>query len=71
MKANMGAADRRVRLLFAVIVAALYFTGRIDGLVAVALGVPAVIFLVTSLIGTCPLYWPFGFSTRLGKTKTG
>jgi len=67
MKANMGALDRLVRLIFAVGVGYLYFKGHINGLTAITLGVLAVVFLVTSFIGTCPLYLPFGLSTRKGK----
>ncbi len=71
MKANMGAIDRIVRLIFAAAVAYFYFTGRIDGLTAIILGVIAVIFLLTSLVGTCPLYLPFGLSTRKAKKTEG
>ncbi|VAV90854.1 hypothetical protein MNBD_ALPHA05-882 [hydrothermal vent metagenome] len=67
MKANMGAIDRLVRFIFAAAVAYFYFTGRIDGLAASVLGVIAVIFLLTSLVGTCPLYLAFGFSSRKAK----
>ena len=67
MKANMGALDRLVRLIFAVGVGYLYFKGHINGLTATILGVLAVVFLVTSFIGTCPLYLPFGLSTRKAK----
>ena len=64
MTKNMGTLDRIVRVLLAIAVAALYLTGVISGLVAIILGVIAVIFLVTSLIGFCPIYAPFKLSTR-------
>ena len=67
MKQNMGTIDRIVRLIAVAIVAALYFTGQISGTVAIVLGVLAVIFLVTSLIGWCPLYVPLKLSTRKGE----
>lgn len=64
MKKNMGAVDRGLRAALAVLVAVLYFTGIINGTVAIVLGVLAVVFLLTSFVGTCPLYLPFGLSTR-------
>ena len=67
MKANMGTTDRTIRLIIAVIIAALYFGGQISGTVAIVLGIVAVAFLVTSLIGWCPVYLPFGISTRKQK----
>jgi hypothetical protein len=42
----------------------LYFTHRITGLLGIILAVFAVVFLATSLFGWCPLYMPFGISTR-------
>jgi len=67
MKANMGTTDRTIRLIIAVIIAALYFGGQISGTVAIVLVIVAVAFLVTSLIGWCPVYLPFGISTRKQK----
>lgn len=64
MKLNMGSADRAIRVIVAIAVAVLYFTGVISGTVAIVLGVLAVIFVLTSVVGTCPLYLPFGLSTR-------
>jgi len=66
MTKNMGTADRVVRTLIAVAIAVLYFTGKISGTVAILLGIVAVAFLVTSLVGWCPSYLPFGLSTRKG-----
>ncbi|GAB5408969.1 MAG: hypothetical protein BalsKO_13340 [Balneolaceae bacterium] len=63
MKKNMGTADRIIRLVIVIIIATLYFTGTISGTVAIVLGVLAVIFALTSLVSTCPLYMPFGLST--------
>jgi hypothetical protein len=64
MKKNMGSIDKTVRTIIAIIVAILYFTGVISGTTAIILGILAVVFLLTSLIGTCPLYLPIGLSTR-------
>lgn len=63
MKKNMGGADRIIRLIIAAIIAVLYFTGQISGTLAIILGIVAIAFLVTSLIGWCPLYVPFKIST--------
>ncbi|MBF8295993.1 MAG: hypothetical protein HW389_2538 [Bacteroidetes bacterium] len=64
MKQNMGSVDRIVRVVFAVLVAVLYFTDSISGTVAIILGLFAVIFLATSAMGFCPLYVPFKLSTK-------
>ncbi|MBN1474602.1 MAG: DUF2892 domain-containing protein [Syntrophaceae bacterium] len=63
MKKNMGTVDRVIRVLLAVVVLILYLTGNITGLAAAILGIIAVIFVVTSIIGFCPLYVPFKIST--------
>jgi hypothetical protein len=64
MTQNMGTVDRVVRFLLAVVVAVLYFTGTISGALAIILGVLAVVLLVTSILGFCPLYAPFHISTK-------
>ena len=63
MKKNMGMIDRIIRFALAAVVAVLYFTGQITGVAAIILGIIAVIFIITSAIGLCPLYVPFKFST--------
>jgi hypothetical protein len=64
MEKNMGTIDRVVRIVIAVIIAILYYTDQITGLAAIILGIIAVVFLLTSLFARCPLYLPFGISTR-------
>ncbi len=64
MTKNMGTVDRIVRAVFAVAVAVLYFAGIISGTVAIILGILAIVFLLTSIFGFCPLYKPFKFSTN-------
>jgi hypothetical protein len=64
MKKNMGSTDKIIRILIALIIGVLYFTKTIDGTLALILGALAVIFLLTSFISFCPLYLPFGLSTR-------
>jgi Na+(H+)/acetate symporter ActP len=70
MKKNMGTVDRIIRVLLAVVVLILYLTGAIDGVAAVILGIFAVIFLVTSAVGFCPLYVPLKISTIGKKTHS-
>ena len=64
MKRNMGVVDRIVRVVLAAVVGVLYFTEQITGTAAIVLGILAVVFVVTSIVGVCPLYLPFGISTR-------
>jgi len=64
MKKNMGAADRLIRTLIALAIGYLILTHRIHGTVGIVLGVLAIVFLLTSLFGSCALYIPFGISTR-------
>lgn len=64
MKKNMGSVDRTIRILAALIIAILLLTGQIQGIVAIVVGVVAVVFLATSLVSFCPLYLPFKISTR-------
>ncbi len=64
MKPIMGSADRVIRVIVAVVVAALIATGQVSGILAIVLGVLAGVFVLTSLVSTCPLYMPFGISTR-------
>ena len=49
MKQNMGNLDKAIRVLVAVVIAVLVFAG---------------VFILTSLLGSCPLYLPFGISTK-------
>jgi len=63
MKKNMGTVDRVIRVLLAVVVLILYLTGNITGLAVAILGIIALAFVVTSIIGFCPLYVPFKIST--------
>lgn len=63
MKKNMGSADRLIRLFLAIVVAFLFFTKQITGLAAIILGILAIIFLLTSAVGVCPLYVPLRIST--------
>lgn len=64
MKANMGTVDRTVRTAVAVLIVLSYAGGYISGTVAIVLGAVAAAFLLTSAIGWCPAYVPFGLSTR-------
>ena len=63
MKKNMGTADKVIRVLVAVVVLILYFTNVISGTFAVILLILAGILVVTSLLGTCPLYLLIGINT--------
>jgi len=64
MKKNMGTVDKVIRILFAVVVVILYFTNVISGTLAIILLALSAIFVVTSILGVCPLYMPLGISTK-------
>lgn len=58
MKKNIGITDRWIRVVLGIvaIAAGLYFKSW--------WGLVGVVLLATALIRTCPLYLPFGISTR-------
>jgi hypothetical protein len=63
MKTNMGTVDRVLRVIAGVIFAALYLGGFVTGIAGIILLVISFVFVLTSLVGTCPLYTLFGVST--------
>lgn len=63
----MGLVDRIIRVVLAVVVAVLFFTKQLTGVTAIVLGILAVIFLLTGIVGFCPLYLPFGISSKKKK----
>lgn len=64
----MNNIDRVLRLVLVAAVAVLYFTNLINGTLAIILGIGALIFFLTSLTSTCPIYSALGLST-LKKNK--
>ncbi|MCU0243249.1 MAG: DUF2892 domain-containing protein [Acidobacteria bacterium] len=64
MKTNMGGLDRTLRLAAAAVIAVLLILHAVTGTLAVVLAVLAAIFVITTLVGVCPAYVPFGLSTK-------
>jgi K+-transporting ATPase A subunit len=63
MKTNMGSMDRMVRIFVAVMLGLAAFNGMITGVWAIVAYAVTAIFILTSLVGFCPLYAVFGIST--------
>jgi hypothetical protein len=64
MEKNMGTADKVIRIIIALVIIILYITHQISGTIAIIGLILSGIFILTSFISFCPLYYPFGFSTR-------
>lgn len=67
MKKNMGTIDRLIRIVAALVVLGLYFTKVIDGTLAIVLLIFSAVFILTSLVGYCPLYTPLKINTGAKK----
>ncbi|MEZ0343857.1 MAG: DUF2892 domain-containing protein [Caldimicrobium sp.] len=67
MKRNMGLIDRGIRILIALFFIFLIYKGQVRDLLATILGIISAVFILTSLIGRCPLYIILGINT--GKKK--
>lgn len=70
MKQNMGTADKTIRILIAAAIGVLLLTDQLTGVLAWILGLVAAMFLITSIVGVCPLYTPFKLSTLREKANT-
>ena len=58
----MGKLDRGLRVIVALVLGFLVFTGKLEGMmynISLALGA---IFLLTSAVSFCPLYLPLGIN---------
>jgi len=69
MKKNMGAADRVIRIILAAVFAYLYFSNTVTGTLGIVLLVVGAVFLLTSLVSSCPLYSVLGLSSCKSKTS--
>ena len=63
MTSNMGFTDRAVRVAVAAVLATVAVF-VVSSPLSWVLGVVALVLIGTSLVGTCPAYLPFGFSTK-------
>jgi len=63
MKKNMGTMDKAIRIIIAIVFAALNYMGIISGTIGIVLLVLAGVFVLTSFVSFCPLYLPFGLNT--------
>ena len=69
MKKNIGAVDKSIRVLAAIVIAILYFTNVISGTLAIILGIIAIALIITSLFSFCAAYVPLKVSTVKKETK--
>ncbi len=70
MKKNMGGLDKVIRVLLAIVAGLLVYFEVVDGALAYILLTVTGIFVITSLVGFCPLYGIFGInSCRTKKLK--
>jgi hypothetical protein len=67
MKKNMGHADRIIRGVLSLGVFWLTILGYLTGPLALILSAVASVFVLTITVSVCPLYLPFGISTRKKK----
>lgn len=63
MKKNMGSTDKIIRLILAAVFAVLFFTGTVTGIFSYILLALGAIFVLTSLVGFCPIYALVGLNT--------
>jgi hypothetical protein len=66
----MSTADRIIRVIIAVIIAALYFKGIIPVPWGIIILIVSVVFILTSLINYCPLYPLLGIRRWEKKTSS-
>jgi len=63
MKVNMGSYDKLLRLVLAIVLIVLYYTGVIHDTLGIIGLVIALVLTITSLISFCPLYTLLGINT--------
>ena len=69
MKTNMGTLDKIIRVLVAIAAGLLVYFEVVQGVYSYILLAIVAIFLLTSLVGFCPIYGLFGINTCTVKKK--
>ena len=67
MKKNMGGLDKVIRVVLAIVAGLLVYFEVVEGPLAYILLTIIGVFVITSLVGFCPLYGIFGINSC--KTK--
>ncbi len=70
MKKNMGSFDRTLRIILAIVLGVLILLNQFSGLGAIIFGIVAIIFVITGIVGFCPLYLPFKINTCQRKEES-
>lgn len=60
---NVGPIDRLLRVIPAIVATVLIIQGLVSGVVAWITGALAAMLLVTAILGSCSIYYLFGFSS--------
>ncbi len=61
---NMGNFDRILRVAVSLVFAMMVFNNAVSGFQYYLLATLGVVFTITSIVGTCPLYIPFKINTK-------
>ena len=69
MKKNVGSTDKIVRLLLSVVFIILFMANVVTGVMGYVLLGLAVVFILTSVVGFCPLYTLINANTCPVKEK--
>lgn len=64
MKSNLASTDRVIRIILALVAAALYFFNVTSGTLGIVLVAGGAVLAITSFINFCPLYAILGISTK-------
>jgi len=64
VKKNIGSLDRTIRIILALVLVVVGVIVGPGGWLAIVLYALAGVLLATAAVSTCPLYLPFGLSTR-------
>ncbi len=67
MKLNMGNINRAIRIMIASLIGFLWYLQIITTTLAIILLIVAAVFILTGILGFCPLYKLFGIDTCLKK----
>ncbi len=63
MKKNVGSTDKIIRIVLALVLGYLYYSGVLTGTLGIVAVVVGVIALLTAVINFCPLYSIIGANT--------